>query len=169
MLDQTSNPLQGRTVIGTFTETWDAESALEDLKFAGHDGYIRYVKHEDHGQVDDTRIAGGFNSYFAKIHGFESQDEFQDSDGTFTVNPDAEEYFSETFTKKLHIILVQTQDTLDKAIDIIHMHHGKVEIKHWSFFNAMVKDEHRVDGETFQEPPRIHPTQAIVMPREESL
>lgn len=168
MQDDPKHPLQGRTVIGTFTETWDAESAYEDLKFAGYEGYLRYVKHDDPPGADDTKTQGGFHNYFAKVYGFDDHEDYEDSRGNFTVNPEAEEYFSEAFTKKLHVLLIQVNDTIDKAIDIIHLHHGKVEVKHWSFFTAMAKDEHVIPGETYQKPPRIHPTRAISMPRDET-
>lgn len=167
MHDQPKYPLQSRTVIGTFVETWDAESALEDLNFAGFEGHTRYVKQDDKPlTTDDSKAQGGFKDYFARVHGFENPSEYDDSAGNFTVNPDAEEYFSEAFSKSLHILLVQAGEKIDKAIDIINLHHGKVEIKHWSFFNSMAIDEHLTPGETFEQPPRLHPTQAIITPRD---
>lgn len=161
--------LQGKTVIGVFTESWDAESAYEDLKFAGFEGRVRYIQNEDQGVPNDTKALGGFQTYFARVHGFDSHEDFMDSEGQFSVNPEAEEYFAETYDKKFHVILVQTSDDIDKAIDIVRVHHGEVEVRHWAFFNAMAKDEHRIAGENFQQPPRLHPTTAIELPRDSIL
>ncbi|RZA26408.1 MAG: hypothetical protein EOP10_03710 [Proteobacteria bacterium] len=169
MSDYTKNPLQGRTVIGTFTETWDAESALEDLKFAGFDGRVRYVLNDTVSVPDDTKIHGGFQSYFARIHGFEDHDEYLDSKGNFSVNPEAEDYFAETYEKKFHVLLVQTTDDIDKAIDTIRIHHGEIEVRHWSFFTAMAGDNRRLPGESYQQPPKLHPTNAIEVPLDSTL
>lgn len=169
MNDSIRNPLRSQTVIGTFTETWDAESAVEDLKFAGFDGQLRYVQHEDQGIANDTKEHGGFQNYFAKVYGFDDHEEYKDSACNFTVNPEAEEYFNEAFAQKHHVVLVQAADDIDKVIDTIRIHHGQVEVRHWAFFSNMLDDDRRSLIEPLSQPPRIHPTQAIEPPKDSTL
>lgn len=137
----TSHEYDGQTIIGTFSDKWDGDSAFEDLKFAGFDGRVRYVHRKVEGVPDDTKSYGGFPTYFAEMHGFESEEDYKDSRDTFSVNPEAEDYFLEAFDNCLHVILIQALDDAEKAIEIIRIHHGRVEVKPWVFFARASEEE----------------------------
>jgi hypothetical protein len=159
----------GRTIIGTFTETWDAESALEELRCIGFEGRLRYAVNDDAGIANDTRIHGGFQSYFARLHGFEDESESSDSRGHFSVNPEAEQYFAETYEKKFHVLLVQARDDMEKAFDAIRRHHGNVEVRDGSFLAAMSEDDRPLQSKAHQNPTKFHPTTVIDPPLNSTL
>lgn len=132
------------TIIGFFSDAWDAQAALEDLKFAGYEQRLRYIQNDLHPEHDSSKHKPNASGFIARIYGFENEDQYMDSRGNWTVNPEAEDYFLEAFERKNHIILIQAQQDADHAIEILRKHHAKVEEQNFAFFAAAADEQNRI-------------------------
>ncbi len=140
------------TIVGFFSEAWDAEGALEELNFAGFEQRIRYIENGNARHSDSSKGQGGrlreVDGFFARLYGFDSEEEYLDSRGNWTVSPEAEEYFTKAYERKHHVIFIRTNNDAAKAIEILHQHHGKVEEHPFAFFSSLQSgdDEHFIEG-----------------------
>ncbi|MBC7660970.1 MAG: hypothetical protein H7249_14835 [Chitinophagaceae bacterium] len=162
---------ESSTIIAFFSESWDAQRAIEDLKFAGFEGDIRYVENDNISHPDDSKSKAGVTGFFAKLYGFNSEDEEVDSKGKWTVSPEAEEYFTDVYHRKNHVILVKGERDAkkEKAIEILNHHHGRIERQSFAFFNAVTADQDRpIEDGVHNIPPHYHPTTSIEPPVEPS-
>lgn len=141
---KTGNPHDKSTVIGFFSDAWDATAALEDLTFAGFGPRLRYIQNDHHPQHDSSKHKPSVSGFIARIYGLDSEEGHLDSRGNWTVNPEAEAYFTEAFERKNHVILIQVIQDADRAIEILHKHHAKVGEENFAFFAASAEDNMRV-------------------------
>jgi len=169
---QTISDHTQRTIVGFFSEAWDAEGALEDLNFAGFEARVRYIENDNASLSDSSKDLGGRlrdkTGFFARLYGFDDEDEYLDSRGNWTVSPEAEEYFTHAFERKHHVILIQADEDAAKAIDILRQHHGKVEEQNFGFLLSTQADRRRaVEGNTFGQT-NFHQTLGIEPPLQSS-
>lgn len=161
------DPRDKATIIGFFSEAWDAERALEDLAYAGFEQRLRYIQNDYHPHDDSSKKKPDLNGFFAKIYGFDTEDEYLDSRGNWTVSPEAEAYFTAAYERKHHIILIQAREDGDRAIEILHHHHAQVEEQNFAFFNAVAQGQDRaLEAQARGIPPKYHQTKAIEPPLE---
>ena len=124
------------TIIGFFSDAWDAERALENLRAAGFNEHLRYIQNESNGHGDSSKTKGGISTFFAKIYGFEDEDEYSDARGNWSVSPEAEAYFAEAYHLKHHVLLIHTApEKSQRATEILRQHNGKVEQQTAGFFH----------------------------------
>ena len=161
-----SNPQDNATIIGFFSDAWDAQAAVEDLKFAGYDQRLRYIQNGHHPQHDSSKEKPTVSGFMARIYGFADEGEYKDSRDNWTVNPEAEDYFLEAFERKNHVILIQANQDGDHAIEILRKHHGKVEEQTLAFFAAASDDPNRVlESNSRNIASNYHQTAGIEPPR----
>ncbi|RYZ59643.1 MAG: hypothetical protein EOP07_03290 [Proteobacteria bacterium] len=153
------------TLIGFFSDAWDAERAVEELNFAGFAERLRYVENDNPAPHDNSRDKAGLTGFFAKVYGFDDEDEYLDSRGNWTVNPEAEQYFTEVYDRKNHVVLIQAEDDAAKAIEILHNNHARIEEQSFAFFNSVSDDRFRaVEGNSYPTHSSYHQTASIEPP-----
>jgi hypothetical protein len=153
------------TLIGFFSDSWDAERAVEELNFAGFGERLRYIENDNPAPSDSSRDKAGLTGFFAKVYGFDDEDEYLDSRGNVTVNPEAEQYFTEVYERKNHVVLIQAIDDAAKAIEILHHNHARIEEQSFAFFGSVADDSfRRVEGNAYPSHSSYHQTLSIEPP-----
>lgn len=130
--------MEKSTIIGIFSETWDTERAMEDLNYAGFEGRIRLVENDTAGHPDNSKQKGGVNSFFARLFGFDDEEEYLDARGNWSVSPEAEQFFFDQYHRRYHVILVLALGDKAKAISILQHHNARVEEQQSTFFGFQV-------------------------------